>query len=207
MSRFPLALALSLLTVAPACDKDKGDASGASGASGANDEAASSKADLDMPAVDEKGANSLGEALKNAEDHQRPLLAVVGLAEIEGGRLPPPFIKGLDAIQNAPPEMRAQLLAKALSESMSMLDHLCGDGRKLMQSLATMAPEQRAVAIYEGCSLDKQGLLTKAEMNSRDGMMVLMGSLVFDHLSRGGELHAGERAAVEAMVAAPAGFE
>ncbi|KIG12334.1 hypothetical protein DB30_01566 [Enhygromyxa salina] len=187
-----------------ACDKSKEKAP----ASAATGEAeAKPKADLEMPEVDAKAASELGEALKSADAHARPVLAAVGLAETERDRLPDPFIEGLEALQNTPPEMRAQLLAKALSESMSMLDHMCGDGRKLMQSLATIAPDQRGVAIYEGCGLEKHGLLTKADMSARDGMMVLMGSLVFDHLSRGGELHAGERAAVEAMVSAPAELE
>jgi hypothetical protein len=155
---------------------------------------------LELPPVDVKGATAVAEALPMAQPDIRGVMAATALAEIEKERLPGPFLEGLEAIGQAPPDQRSMLLAKALSESLPMLNHLCENGIALMKSLAEMAPEQRGPAIFDGCEMQAHGLVTREQMASRDPMMVLMGHLVFDHLSRGGELHAGERAAIEAMV-------
>ena len=162
------------------------------------------KPELELPPVDAVQAEKLGSALRSVDGEVAPELASAGLAELEAGRLPPSFIEGLQAITRAPPDQRAMLIAKSLSENVVMLNHLCGDGVGVMRSLATLAPEQRGDALFDGCKLADHGLVDRAAMAKRDGMMVLMGHLVFDHLSRGGPLHPGERAAIEAMISAPA---
>jgi hypothetical protein len=160
---------------------------------------------LELPPVDAVAASDLAAALPQVSVEQRGRLAARGLFEIEGSRLPAAFNDGLKAITEAPPDMRAVLLSRALADSLPMLDHLCGDGRSLMRSLAEMPPAGRGPALFDGCELGARGLVSREAMGGRDEMMVLMAHLAYDHLSRGGPLHPGERAAIEAMAASPIG--
>jgi hypothetical protein len=157
---------------------------------------------LELPPLDSDAADAVAKALARVDPQMRGVMAATALAELEKGRLPPSFVQGLEAISQAPPDMRSTLLTRSLAESMAMLNHLCGNGLELMRSLAEMSPAQRGEAVFDGCKMNDLGLVKREEIASRDAIMLLMGHLAFDHLSRGGALHPGERAAIEALVGA-----
>jgi len=163
---------------------------------------------LELPDVDAGAAAELEQALASAPAEMKPMFAAAALAELEQARLPSSFLAGLDAMANVAPDMRAPMLAKAIGENMAMLDHLCGgkgEGIAMMRRLADAVWERRSAIIYDSCGLEGRGYVERGQLPGVDGMVMLMAHLVDDHLRRGGELHAGERAAIMAMAGARVG--
>jgi hypothetical protein len=157
---------------------------------------------LELPRVDAAAAAEVARALEQAPPDMRHTLAAMALSELEAKRLPAPFVEGLAAIANAPPDMRSTLLARALRESLPIVGHLCDRPIPLMKSLAEMAAQERGPALFEGCKMERFDLVKREQVAGRDPMSLLMAHVALDHLSRAGELHAGELAAIEALAGA-----
>jgi len=191
-----VAIALSLLGLGcPASPTDE-----ASGDGPAKSEPKHEPAAPTLPAVNAEAASQVREALEEVDVQMRGPLAAQALAELERGRLPDSLCDGLESLAQAPPDQRAMLVSKAISENLPVLHHLCGDESiKMMKSLAQVEPEQRGEIIYQTCELGTHGYVQRTQIGDVDAISMLLAHMVHDHLQRNGELHAGERAAIAAL--------
>jgi len=136
-----------------------------------------------LPAVDATGAADGVKALAAASEDQRPLLAARALIELEKARLGASFIDGLDGLVNAEPASRAQMVAKAITANVGMLDAVCGtDSGRFMQSLATMAPDQRVDALWERCKFAEHGLVGEAQGKASEPLALLLAHMAYVYL-------------------------
>lgn len=167
----------------------------------------------DTPATEEKGSAKPVDAKKQAEAKKardaivtapaemRAVLAAAAITEIDQAALPPSLVEGLKSLTNAPAEMRARMLAKSLSENSGLLEEVCGPGAKrLMQSLATMDPAGRDSALWNGCDMERHGVISKSDRTVSDPMLTLFAHMVFIHVSKERTLSDDERSLLKSMM-------
>lgn len=167
----------------------------------------------DTPAAQEKGtakpidtkkqaeAKKAKDAIVTAPAEMRAVLAAAAIAEIDQAALPASLVEGLKSLTNAPADMRAMLLAKSLSENSGLLEEVCGsDGKRLMQSLATMDPASRESALWEGCDMERHGVISKSDRAVSDPTLALFAHMVFIHVSKERTLSEDERSLLKSMM-------
>ncbi len=154
-----------------------------------------------LPSVDAGAAKQAVEALEAAAPNQKPVIAAAALAELEAKRLPPSLIEGLEAISQAPPDQRAMLLAKSISTNIALLDQACGtDARKLMGSMATMAPATRDDVVWSKCNLLPHGLMQESDRATSDPLLAMVAHMVLMHLESGGGASDDEKTLMKMMM-------
>lgn len=191
----PRALLLPCLVLSLACDGDK------------------APTPSDNPATEENGtakpidtkkqaeAKKAKDAIVTAPAEMRAVLAAAAIAELDQAALPASLVEGLKALTHAPPDMRATLLAKSLSENLGLLEEVCGsDGKQLMQSMATMDPAGRESALWEGCDMERHGVISKSDRAVSDPMLALFAHMVFVHVSKARTLSEDERSLLTSMM-------
>ncbi len=154
-----------------------------------------------LPPVDAKEAEAGATALAEASPQMQPPLAAKALAQLEAKRLPPSLIEGLDALTDAPADQRAMLLAKSISENIGLLDKACEtDGRAMMTSMATVAPEARDAKVWQTCKFPRLGLVTEGDLANADPMLAMVAHMVFVHLDAGSTVSKAERTLLQTMM-------
>ncbi|MEM6293018.1 MAG: hypothetical protein AAGA54_17210 [Myxococcota bacterium] len=154
-----------------------------------------------LPAVDEKAAESWAASLAETPADESSIVAMKALAKLEVDRLPTSMVDGIVAVTEGPPDARAVLLAKSMGENMELLDKACDtDGRKLMRSLATVAPEARDSKVWETCKFPRLGLVTEGDLANADALMGMMAHMIFVHLDAGSTVSKPERTLLQAMM-------
>ena len=167
----------------------------------------------DTPATQEKGsakpidtkkqaeAKKATDAIVTAPAEMRAVLAAAAITEIDQAALPASLVEGLKSLTNAPADMRAMLLAKSLSENSGLLEEVCGsEGKRLMQSLATMDPTARESALWKGCDMERHGVISKSDRAVSDPMLALFAHMVFIHVSKERTLSEDERSLLKSMM-------
>ena len=119
-------------------------------------------------------------ALDQVPADKRPLLALRMATEL----CPKPagLAASLQALESAPPDMRAMLQAKAVQENPKAWAAGCKGGIKLLQTLATVAPDQRGPMLWKGCDLARFDFATAAEAG--EGALVVPAVLYAPILQR-----------------------
>lgn len=188
------ALLLLCLMVPPACDGNK---TPERSDTAAGEKEAAKPVDATKQAAAKKAQDAIGGA--PADMHAK--LATAAVMEIDKASLTASLTEGLEAITDAPADIRAKLLAKTFSESMGLLKEVCGpDAEALMKSLAVQAPSGRDQAMWEGCELERHGLISTSDRAALDPLLALLGHMVFLHLGKGRTLSNEERSLLKAMM-------
>ncbi len=195
-------LLVACLLLPPACETEEKSQTSADGA-GEADAAPETKAAAKLVDPEKQaGAKRALEAIASAPTDMKPTLAAAAIIDINKPDLPASLLEGLEAVTNAPPDMRSMLLAKSLTENIKLLDEVCGtDARALMQSLAVMPPAGRDQALWDGCKLERHGLLEASDPPTSDPMLALFAHLVFIHAGKQRKLSEDERALLKLMTA------
>jgi len=153
---------------------------------------------LPPPALAE--AHKAVEAIASASEEQKPRLAAKALEELESERLEEQQLKMFAAL-DAGPEQRAVLLARSISENITLLDEACGtDARRLMSTLATMPPDSREQAIWDGCRFERHGLVEAGKRPELDAMMAIVAHIAFMRLRAGGDVSEPEQTLLKTMM-------
>ncbi len=135
-------------------------------------------------AVDDARAKQLAEAtraLASVAAEERALVAGAALAEAEAGRLPPELIEAFGSVQNVAPERRSMIAMKAVAAPIMLvaLQELCaGKGPETLSRVAEVAPNEKHALVWDGCKLERIGLVTRAEAERSE-----LGQLVLAHLA------------------------
>ncbi|MCB9526382.1 MAG: hypothetical protein H6702_23805 [Myxococcales bacterium] len=105
-------------------------------------------------------------ALDQAGPDQRAPLALRMATEL----CPEPagLAKSLQKLDAAPPDMRAMLMARAVQENPDAWAKACRGGLKVLQTLATVAPDRRGPLLWERCDLARFDFATPAEAAKAD---------------------------------------
>lgn len=117
-------------------------------------------------------------ALQKAPPAQHHILALVGTAE--ACRLPNGLKAGVQAMQSAPPDRRAMLAAKAISESIPQWVAACPAGIEVFQRIATMAPATRVLHAFKQCKVERFGV--KLADLGTPAQLSLLGLMVAHHV-------------------------
>ena len=140
-------------------------------------------------------------ALANATPQAQASIATAAIIEIDGAALPAPLVEGLHAITQSAPDMRATMLAKSLSENMRLLEEVCGpEASALMRSLGTMDVSGRDTALWDGCDLERHGLISKPDRTGSDPLLAVVAHMVFLHLGKNRKLSQDERSLLRTMM-------
>ncbi len=189
------ALLLPCLLLSLACDGDEKATS--SDKATAEAKTPEKPVDADKRAEAKKAVDAIATAARDI----RPVLATAAIVELDQAGLPPSLVEGLKAITQSPPDMRAAMLAKSLSENMGLLDEVCGsDARALMQSLATMDPASRDAALWNGCNMERHGVMTESDRAGSDPLLAMVAHMVFVHVSKKRTLSDEERSLLATMM-------
>lgn len=190
----PLTLALPMLLVAPACDDEKE----AGGASTAQGEA--------LPQLDAKAAADALEALANAPEEARSRIAMTSLATLERGRLDDGFVALFRTVAESSPEMRINLIAKAVSENTKMFEAACrAEVETTFQELEAAAPGKQMPLLWSICDLQRHGLITEQDAATSDVAAVILAHMAFAHIEAHGGAEPDERKLLEMAARLPAG--
>lgn len=147
-----------------------------------------------LPPLDAAAAKTANEAIASAESSMRPAIAAAALVELEAARFDASFIDGLRALSQAPPEMRSQLLAKTISDNLSLVDDACeGDARDMMKELATMDPAGRRAHLAKACNFARLGLADAAALDRADPMMSIIAHTMYARVKAAGDVDPNEK--------------
>lgn len=188
------ALLLPCLMVPMACDSNKTPEH--------SDTAAGEKgAAKPVDTTKQAAAKMAKKAIAGAPAEMQAKMAAAAIAEIDKASLPASLTEGLEAITAAPADMRATLLAKSLSENLGLLKEVCGpDAKALMTSLATQDPSGRDKALWEGCELERHGLISTSDRAASDPLLAVLAHMVFLHVGKDRNLSNEERSLLQAMM-------
>lgn len=166
MRRRPL-LALALLSLvgcsaepAPATTPTKADAKAE-----ANDAKASPEPTAPPPSGEDDGecsraeVQTLVQSLAQAEPSARPDIVARGLAD--ACQMPSYLVRYFELAQRMGPG-GPPIAAPAAHEYQSVLERACPDSDRVLEMLETTAPGDRTTAIFDGCRLDRFGLVDRA---------------------------------------------
>jgi hypothetical protein len=117
-------------------------------------------------------------AIKNVRADKQHIIALVGTAE--ACTLPAGLKAGVQAIQSAPPDRRAMLVEKSISESIPQWVGACPGGIDVFQRLATMAPATRVLHAFKACKVDRFGV--KMSDLGTPPQLSLMGLMIAQHV-------------------------
>ncbi len=154
--------------------------------------------------VDDAAAGRAIDAIASAPADAHGLLAAAALVELEAGRLDAKFLDGWKAIAQAPPEQRRLLAARAISDSLAMLDEACeAEAAAVMQRVAEAPPEQKAALLWTECALERHGLVSADAAKAADPSALILAHMAFAHVQARGGVAAKERELLAMSVAAP----
>ncbi len=146
-------------------------------------------------------AKKAKDAIATAPPAMQAKLATAAIVEIDKTAIPASLVEGLEAITQAPADMRAAMLAKSISENMGLVREVCGpDAATLLQSMATMDLSGRDAAMWNGCDMERHGLISKSDRAGFDPLLALVAHMVFLHVAKDRTLSPDERSLLKAMM-------
>lgn len=194
-------LAAPFVLFAPACDQKDGNTENApdKGATKAQTEAEP------LPAVDARAAADALAAIASAPEEAQSGLAMKSLVKIEEQRLGKSFVGGWHGVATAPPDMRLQSAAPAISENPAMFEAACNpDVSKTFQAIDAAAPEQQMDLLWTTCDLARHGFMTREQAEGADVSAVLLTHMAFVHIQARGGTEPNERKLLERAAQLPA---
>lgn len=154
-----------------------------------------------IDAAKQADAKKATDAIAATPPEMQAKLATAAIVEIDKAALPGSLVEGLEAITQASPDMRAALLAKSISENTGLLKEVCGpEAMSLMQSMGTMDLSSRDAAMWNGCDMERHGLISKSDRAGSDPLLALLAHMVFLHLAKDRTLSPDERSLLKAMM-------
>jgi hypothetical protein len=135
----------------------------------------------------EAGRIKLRGALIEAESFEpqlRPRFAATALANAMRGRIAPPLVEALNLVQQSELERAPLILLKPFEQFAISLawKKSCKLGVRALADAITLPPEQRAVAVYEACKLERSQFITLDEARTADASALAVATLIHDRL-------------------------
>jgi hypothetical protein len=127
----------------------------------------------------------------------RASAALVAMGHDEG-RVPAELRRSARTIATS--EEPATDIAKAIDDNKSLFDDVCGDVFAVFQRAAGLPASQRAGAIFDGCKLERFGLITRDESIRWESPYAILGYGMLVALNRIGGPHAAELALIRVLV-------
>jgi len=184
-------------------------------AKAAVDEAKAAEPEPIYPALDPKRLETIRAALEAAppDPDDRVRFAARAIEELERGRLPKSVLDALHALDLVSPDQTAAVICKAICGDgadrvlnlvrspgeRAWLD-VCEDGDKVLEALASAAPDQRMRLLWEACKLDGNGLLSQEEASSAKSFMLpVLALTIHGYIKARAEVHPVERQALHTL--------
>lgn len=159
-----------------------------------------------LPPIDAAATKEAATAIEEAMPEMRPVFAASALFELEKGRFPPGYLEALDAVSSAPPDMRSTLIAKSVSEHMSLFDDACAaDGEETLQKMATLAQGERAKHLWTSCKFGELGLISEAEGLKASEWGLILGHTMWARVKAAGDVDPNEKKLLVILASAPGG--
>ena len=192
-------------------------------AAGAEDKAAKPEATAadakaaaqELPPPDPKGLASVPKILEAAppEPMARVRVAAAVLKGLEADRIPKELVKALEAIDQVDPDQMTEaiamgILADAPGPSGSAAQHaghqafldICKDGDRIFETLASMPPDARMVAMWNACKFGDSTLLAEDEARAAPNFLLpVLALTIHGYLKARTELHPAERQALRTL--------
>ncbi len=155
----------------------------------------------DHPPLDPDLVEDVRIALGSVEDPEQVLDVVSGaLAELEKDRLPSPIVEALDAFRHVEEESVAELLVRAVEQTMMEWERVCEGGEKAFGDLQFLGAEEKSAFIYDACGFDRYGFIDSAVAAEAPVMRVVLAFLIYGTLELHGALENVEVELLESFV-------
>lgn len=160
-------------------------------------------ADAGIDADTAKKLAQAREALATVADEDRNLAAGKGLAYAEEERLSKKVVDALGNVPRAPADQRLMLATNPISDVAPRLalERLCaGKAADVLPEVAKAPPAEQVALVWDGCALERAGLVSRAEADTSDVGTLVLAHLVLEMVRAKGGLVDDERELLRVLV-------